>query len=37
MEKKLKFKPWVKDLLYGAYFGIMIYLIVMFSLGVFKI
>ena len=29
----MKLKTWVKDLLYGTYFGIMIYLIIVFGLG----
>lgn len=29
----MKLKTWVKDLFYGTYFGIIIYLIIMFGLG----
>lgn len=32
MEKKLRLKSWVKDLLWGSTFGIMIYLIIVFGL-----
>ncbi len=32
--KKMKLKPWVKDLVFGIYFGIMICLIIIFGFGV---
>lgn len=32
MEKKLRLKAWVKDLLWGSIFGIMMYLIIIFGL-----
>lgn len=32
--KKLKLKPWVKDILWGTTFGIMIYLIVVCGLAI---
>lgn len=32
MGKRLRLKSWVKDLLWGAIFGIMMYLIIMFGL-----
>lgn len=31
--KQLKLKTWVKDLLWGSIFGIMMYLIIMFGLA----
>ena len=34
MEKKLRLKSWVKDLLWGSIFGIMIYLIIIFGLAI---
>lgn len=33
MEKKLRLKSWVKDLLWGSTFGIMMYLIIIFGLA----
>ena len=32
--RKLKLKAWVKDLLWGSTFGIMIYLIIVFGLAI---
>ena len=34
--KKLKLKAWVEDLLYGTYFGLAVYLIFKFGLGIWK-
>ncbi len=33
MKRKLKLKTWVKDLLWGSTFGIMVYLIILCGLG----
>lgn len=32
--KRLKLKAWVKDLLWGSAFGIMMYLIIIFGLAI---
>lgn len=32
--KQLKLKTWVKDLLWGSMFGIMMYLIIIFGLAI---
>lgn len=34
MGKRLRLKSWVKDLLWGSAFGIMMYLIIIFGLAI---